>query len=202
MTTDFTDQGVSIKSSDRGEQHGERGAVLLEWAIVAFGLFVGFITFYDLATMLGCYLALSQVAYEGAKLGACYPNLEQSNSSYPSFSTSPKGYQNTNNVVTAVDSATCLNGGVPASHFPCGHNYVQDRIRYGFDIVRATSYWNRYVTGMRLTTRFVAPGEITNSSGGDPTENNTVIVTFTAVYNGLFFRQFPITATVQTPYLM
>ena len=55
---------------------GERGAVLVEWAIVAAGLFLGFIISFDIAQAVNSYMLLTQAAYEGARFASRIPGME------------------------------------------------------------------------------------------------------------------------------
>lgn len=67
----------SRSSLQTQELESERGSCMMEFAIVVpilvFTLFSGIETF----RALGAYLRMSQIAYEGARLAASYPGLEQ-----------------------------------------------------------------------------------------------------------------------------
>lgn len=156
--------------------------MLLEWAFVVIGLMIGFLMFVDLGNMFNCYLVVTQVAYEGAKNAASYPSLEARSA--------------TNLVPTTTEESECLTGGNAASGFPCGHFFIQQRIRYAWDIARQNTYWSSLISSTVLTTRYVGVGETGTEI------DNTVQVTFSVNFAGFVFRGLPVTSSISGPYLM
>ena len=153
----------------------QKGAVLLEWAIVAFGLIMGFLIFFDTGSALNTYMTLANAVSEGALMAARVPELEAGS--------------NTDLSPTPTEKQKCET--LQATTFPCGQNLIQQRVGLLIDQLVT----NLDPTSVHITTRYVAP----NTFGNE--QDSTVTVTVTGNYRGIILRAFPITTSKQSLYL-
>jgi len=164
---------ASVSDSD------ERGAVLLEWAIVVAGLLLGLMILFDTGNGLYTYMMVSHIAAEGARSGGKVPALEE-----------PGEYVDEDIGASVTDIKTCESGsGVPAS-LACGHYLISSRLR-----LMATTL----PLGVDPTLVSIS-SELLPASGTAGVENGTVVVQVSVDFDGLLIN-LPIRASRQGPYL-
>ena len=157
-------------------QSAERGSVLLEFAIVAAGAFLGTLLFFDVGTLLLGHLTLTQIVAEGVNTAARIPDLEEGT------------YVDQDTITSIVTN--CSNASAATSD-PCGHLFVQQRIRFLLDntnlLVETPS--------ITISTRY------TELSGVAGAPNDTVVVTLTVVHSGFLLPPLTINVTAEAAYL-
>ena len=166
---------LNVLGNAQQRSDDERGAVMLEFAIVAFGLFIGTLIFVDTARLIHEYLVLSQVTAEGVKLLSRTPALDEGE-----FDDQDQ------------DAAIVAACGSPlsAAANPCGHLDAHEDIRFLLEEVPTqietaassirSGYENAPVTG---------PGQ-------------TVYMRITTVVDGFFLPNMPLSVSHEGPYLI
>jgi hypothetical protein len=155
----------------------EKGAVLVEWAIVVVGLTLGTVMMVDIARALSHYMSLTMVAREAARSAAGVPEFEVG-----SF---------TDLAPTAAEKAACENASAVA--FPCAHDFVQDRTRF---LIQQLDMSNVDPASISVTTEFIPLAALGNE------QDDTIILTIEGEYQGfIFFAGLRLSAQHQGPYL-
>lgn len=166
----------SAEGSFLGEDT-ERGAVILEWAIVALGMILGLITLFDTGNGLYTYMMMAHVAAEGARTGGKVPALEE-----------PGAFTDEDIGATAAEISDCESGS--PSTLACGHFLIASRMR----LMTTTLPVGVDPTTISFRTQLFPAG------GGAGAENGTVKVEVSVFFDGILF-DLPIRASRQAPYL-
>ncbi len=158
----------------------EKGVVLLEWALVCFGLFVGLLLFYDISQVLVRYMMLTQAAYEGVRITSDIPDLEAG--------------EGRDILLTANQTTDCENFAVVTGVL-CGHALAQARIR---KLIESMKVFDTQVSGLgpkSIVTRY-SPTTVASDENSD-----SVYVNLTSVYNGYILNNFTLRTNAQGAYL-
>ena len=170
--------------SDRA--HEEKGAALVEFAIVAAGMLFGFLIFIDICYAVCNYFTLAGIAEEAVRTAARVPELESVQPSYtdtiislhPAKSTYP----------SVADQTACDN--LTTTGFWCGQNIIHNRIKTMLDNVELQVGTN----SITYSTSYVPK----TTAGSD---SDTVFVSIEARYRGFILVNWPIRVQAQGPYL-
>jgi len=174
---------------ERDGEHQEKGAALVEFAIVAAGMLFGFLLFIDICYAACNYFTLSGIAAEALRAGGRVPELESHASPYPPYTdTIISLHPATSSHPTASEQAAC--DAVATTTFWCGQNVMHQRIKTMLDNVELQ----------------VVPNTITYSTNYIPKtaaspEADTVSVSIEARYRGFILINWPIRVSAQGPYL-
>ncbi len=165
-------------------QSSEKGAALVEFAIIAAGILFGFLIFFDTGMAICNYFALSGIASEGIKYGGRIPELETLTASnhQPSLLDPPHSDQD------ACDR------GIPRPNpaYPCGHYFLHRRL------VRAASLVELSLAND--TIDIVSERKPGVAGGGFGAERDTVSLRLSGTFQGLLLR-LPLRTEAQGPYL-
>ena len=174
----YVDEGVNSRAVRPDSIASERGAVLVEWAIVTFGCFIGFFVVLDLGAFLTNYMSLTQIAREATRTLTAVPELKQG-----TF---------TDITATEEDRDNCEVMG--DADFPCGHWLAHERVRLLasvlFPVGRLVS-----TDQVSVTSEFIPTG----ASGGE--EDDSVRVQISTRFSGVLLKRIPVRVSYRGPYL-
>ena len=156
----------------------ESGAVLIEWAILAAGLFLGFLISFDVGQAINRYMLMTQAAYEGARFASRVPGMEVGAAT---------------SLVPDTDQQTACEENTPTSFF-CNQYFVQQRIAAAIGDLNEFSN-NGIGQNFTVRTEYI-PGSAGTGAGDD-----TVIVELRANLEGYLIPSLPLNVRHQVSYL-
>lgn len=155
----------------------ESGVVLLEWALVAGGLILGFLLFRDTVAALNDYMVLTQLAHEGTRIISRIPELETGQ------------YTDSDLTVTDAERQECELA--LSTSAPCGHVTVQTRLR----AIVPFAGLSGPAGDVHFTTRY------NPSTAAAAATDDTVATGLSTTFRGFIIPVLTIRATSQSAYL-